>query len=118
MTKDKALKRALKELFAVLESINAGLVHFDGDDFHETLKIIKESLAQPAQEPVASITKEARGTLILHSGWDDLPNGTKFYTTPPKRPWVGLTEAEIDEWTPEIHGVIRLIDAQLKEKNT
>jgi len=35
-----------------------------------------------------------------------------------QRPWVGLTETEIDEWTPEIHGVIRSIEAKLKEKNT
>jgi hypothetical protein len=41
----------------------------------------------------------------------------RYYTTPPKRPWVGLTETEIDEWTPEIHGVIRSIEAKLKEKN-
>ena len=40
------------------------------------------------------------------------------HTTQQQRQWVGLTEAEIDEWPPEIHGVIRLIDAQLKEKNT
>jgi len=36
---------------------------------------------------------------------------------PVQRPWVGLTETEIDEWTPEIHGVIRSIEAKLKEKN-
>jgi hypothetical protein len=48
--------------------------------------------AEAQLEQAASITKEARGTLILHSGWDDLPDGTKFYTTPQKRPWVGLTD--------------------------
>jgi hypothetical protein len=36
---------------------------------------------------------------------------------PPQRTWVGLTETEIDEWTPEIHGVIRSIEAKLKELN-
>jgi len=35
-----------------------------------------------------------------------------------QRPWVGLTDEEMDEWTPEIHGVIRSIEAALKEKNT
>ena len=34
-----------------------------------------------------------------------------------KRPWVGLTDEEIDAWTPEIHGVIRSIEQVLKEKN-
>jgi hypothetical protein len=34
------------------------------------------------------------------------------------RPWVGLTDEEVDEWAPEIHVVIRAIEAKLKEKNT
>ena len=32
--------------------------------------------------------------------------------------WVGLTDEEINEWTPEIHPVIQTIEAKLKEKNT
>jgi hypothetical protein len=36
---------------------------------------------------------------------------------PAQRPWVGLTDEEIDEWTPEIHGVIRIVEQALKEKN-
>jgi len=39
------------------------------------------------------------------------------HTTPPQRQWVGLTDEEIDKWTPEIHGVIRAIEQALKEKN-
>jgi hypothetical protein len=35
-----------------------------------------------------------------------------------QRPWVGLTDEELDEWTPEIHDVIRAIEDKLKEKNT
>ena len=34
-----------------------------------------------------------------------------------KREWVELTDEEINEWTPEIHVVIRAIQAKLKEKN-
>lgn len=34
-----------------------------------------------------------------------------------KRTWVGLTDEEIDEWTPEIHAVIKAIEAKLKDKN-
>jgi len=76
---------------------------------------------QPAQEPVASITKEARGTLILHLGWDDLPNGTKFYTTPQQRPWVGLTgqeQALIASVSKDVPDAIYRANAKLKEKNT
>ena len=39
----------------------------------------------------------------------------KFF--PPKREWVGLTDEEVDEWTPEIHAVVRSVEAKLKEKN-
>jgi len=35
-----------------------------------------------------------------------------------KREWVGLTDEEINEWTPEIHSVIQAIEAKLREKNT
>ena len=35
-----------------------------------------------------------------------------------QRTWVGLTDEEVDEWTPEIHSVIRAIEAKLREKNT
>ena len=37
--------------------------------------------------------------------------------TPPQRTWVGLTNEEIDEWTPEIHSIIQTIEAKLKQKN-
>jgi hypothetical protein len=40
-----------------------------------------------------------------------------LYTAPPRREWRGLTEEEIDCWTPEIHPVIFAIEAKLKEKN-
>lgn len=36
----------------------------------------------------------------------------------PQRTWVGLTDEEINEWTPEIHAVIQAIETKLKEKNT
>jgi len=81
--------------------------------------------AQPAQEPVAwAIYDKRGGSKSLHWPENHSPNGdaTRFdavplYATPPQRPWVGLTDKQMDEWTPEIHGVIRSIEAALKEKN-
>jgi hypothetical protein len=35
-----------------------------------------------------------------------------------KKEWIGLTDEEVEKWTPEIHGVIRTIEATLKERNT
>ena len=37
---------------------------------------------KPEQEPV--VTKNEKG-LTLHVGWDDLPAGTRLYTSPPQR---------------------------------
>jgi hypothetical protein len=44
-----------------------------------------------------------------------------FYTTPPQRTWVDLTDDEENEYNylgPDMHWVIQEIAAKLKEKNT
>jgi hypothetical protein len=77
-------------------------------------------MVQPAQEPVTTVTSESENPDVTMSWWHEppLPVGTPLYTYPPQRPWVGLTDEEMDEWTPEIHGVIRSIEAALRSKNT
>jgi hypothetical protein len=69
---------------------------------------------------------------LQEGGWDtiadrdwmeSLPVGTKLYTAPPKREWVGLTDDEIDEaldFYDSFGGRLdaRKIEAKLKEKNT
>jgi hypothetical protein len=95
-------------------------------------------LTQPAQEPVAWRTFDGEGGYDYraydmnehyaeewnkrnpnHKGWVEA-----LYTTPPQRPWVGLTDGErleaagidaADEWFWE---VVEAIEAKLKEKNT
>ena len=106
------LGRVHRELLDVLNSINQDKIHHDGDDFHELLNDVEKALAQPEQEPV--IDKSAAIRIATTLGW-----------TPP-RPWVGLTDEEIDE----LHGSpmnlehsgalkwVRIIEAKLKEKNT
>ena len=85
---------------------------------------------QPEQEPVAWWVTNPDGEI----DWCDEPIQYKeqrpleelidgcgyapLYTAPPQRTWVGLTDDEIDEWTPEIHTVIKAIEAKLKERNT
>ena len=56
----------------------------------------KAALAQPAQEPVATVTSETGNPDVTMSWWHEpaLPVGTKLYTTPPQRPWVWLTEED------------------------
>ena len=87
--------------------------------------------AQPAQEPVAWTTMPEAEDWCFVSGNKD-PNvkleGKWFplYTTPQQRPWVGLTDAEIEELFQSAAGAdeetdirfARLIEAKLKEKNT
>ena len=82
-----------------------------------------DSLAQPEQEPVAEYIGENWDGSIVQL-YEDLQKGTKLYTTPPQREWVGLTEGDIDLiWpspagTNSVYLVARAIEAKLKEKNS
>jgi len=91
MTKDEALKLALE----ALEEAHYKVEHKqDAAKREQAITAIKEALAQPVQEPVA--TKNNEG-ITLHVGWDDLPVGTKLYTTLPQRPWVDEAAIRADE---------------------
>ena len=95
-------------------------------------KALKEALAKSEQEPVATV--ESVATVVSESGnqevtmswWHEpaLPVGTKLYTIPPKRTWVGLTDEEYKELHLQIGPVYyyqeygQAIEAKLKEKNT
>ena len=88
------------------------------------------ALAQ--QEPVAWITDGGKGELwwyqsskfdeegnLIGPNPDDIP----LYTAPPKREWVGLTDAEIHDMNGyeedrRMYRFARAIEAKLKEKNT
>jgi len=88
-----------------------------------------DNKAQPAQEPVAWmnpswIDPDTRGwqsdsfESIPIEGW--LP----IYTTPPQRPWVGLTDKEVDQFhnwkdcTWSTNELVRHVEATLRIKNT
>ena len=79
---------------------------------------------QPEQEPVAWMHNSIRGNVIAHRPADIDRNPDRWialYTTPPQRPWVGLTDEEENEYNylgPDMHWVIQEIEAKLKEKNT
>ena len=87
----------------------------------------KFEVAQPAQEPVAFI---CQSNLYMAEDVDEYCTATHIplYTAPPQRPWVGLTDEEIDAiyWQHENHcgeykvsiwPYERAIEAKLKEKN-
>jgi hypothetical protein len=91
----------------------------------------KNSLAQPEQEPVAINQHRIPYCADWYDGIPDHHDGhgpyevRTLYTTPPKeqrscdkRPWVGLTDEEMDKWIEEEHDVLRWAEVKLKEKNT
>jgi hypothetical protein len=91
-------------------------------------KALRDRLAQPEPEPVAWGNK--KGEFKVHQEADDAFKSTAipFYTAPPKREWVGLTDEEVNViidkeigfnscWGVE-EGFARAIEVILKEKNT
>ena len=82
-------------------------------------------IGQPAQEPVAHVI--VIGDMVSvstgSSGLKDLfelGNGAPLYTTPPQRPWVGLTDEDELDWEEggNLKDLVKAIEAKLKEKNT
>ena len=124
MTKDEALKLALEAL-----KRTGNIAGFAHEREQAVITAIDEVLAQPVQEPVGSVVRWLDGSLV--HGWfsDPPPEGTLLYITPPavqpQRPWVGLTDEEIDyaahycvKSGQSVNAAIRAIEAKLKEKNT
>ena len=77
---------------------------------------------QKDSEPVGEIV-EAHG-LVGVSIPEMPPVGTKLYTEPPNRVWMGLTDQDMktmflnDVKTPLLADFARAIEAKLREKNT
>jgi hypothetical protein len=87
--------------------------------------ILRERLAQPEQEPVAWLYRDAWGVMKLSQTTPPPVGAFPVYTTPQQRPWVGLTAADIKEiWKGEPMLLpwdmtrTLAIEAKLKEKNT
>ena len=79
--------------------------------------------AQQQQEPVAVYVGETWCGSVVRL-YEELPLETPLYTSPPaSKPWVGLTEEEVDEcyywkgrqWTTD--ELVRHVEAKLREKN-
>ena len=121
MTKDKALKMALK----FIERVNRdGWILEDFEpQMYEAITAIKEAL-ETKDEPVATVISES-GANVTHSWWHEpaLPIGTKLYTSP-QRTWVELTDEDIPSGEDPIFGhqyfLVGMLYANkvLKEKNT
>ena len=86
-----------------------------------------DRLARLGQEPVGEARQMSEFVEgFTHCIWDArvIPVGTKLYTTPPQRPWVGLTPQERDEINQQVYGAVphhvafhHAIEAKLRSKN-
>jgi len=101
MDKEEALKLALEALKRYQ------IKRQDFDTFAEAITAIKEALAQPEREPVEDVVEY-------------FADGTRIVRIAPQRPWVGLTEKQIEvieEIALTKQWAIRMTIAQLKECN-
>jgi hypothetical protein len=81
------------------------------------IKELEAQLSQPAQEPVACVQdldEVKRKHLVYEKGmdWKD-----PLYTTPPQRPWVGMTPEETSGFTQHEMTVVKYVSKVLQEKN-
>ena len=81
MTKDEALKLALEALEEIADEVFSPYDNKLGG----AILAIREALAQPEQEPVATVTSESANPNISMSWWHEpaLPVGTKLYASLP-----------------------------------
>ena len=108
----------MSELRKAAEMVLKAWDKWKGGPFEREMEFLRQALAQPEQEPVAWVYNG-----ILHE-FDPSEFATSevkpLYTAPPKREWVGLTDAEYDElmlsgdWGGSL---IQATQAKLKEKN-
>jgi len=124
MTKDGALRLALEALERSVatcldpyshEQVMSRPEHF----INQAITAITSAL-EAKDEPVAEVTSET-GADITMSWWHEpaLPIGTKLYTTPPQRTWVGLTDEDLANCESEEDvRFVQAIEAQLKGNNT
>jgi len=123
MNKREALKLALEALDCICSPLHVREIEKIGN----AMKAIKETLAQPDQEPVAWMREDEDCTDCIV--WEQTEEHTiPLYTTPTKREWVGLTDEEKNDCLvsadpceclakPESHQLMEDVEAKLKEKN-
>ena len=122
MTKDEALKLALEALEKKAGSWGVGQEMLN----KAAIAAIKEALEQSVQQ----VQKDELAGVAYVDDLDlwhfyplretvNFPAGTKFYTTPQQRQWVGLTDEEAS-WCQASSTIQtwKRIEAKLKEKNT
>ena len=123
---------AMQMALEALEQIHPGnLTPMAEEAWNKAITALRQAL-ETEQEPVAWITNGGNGELWWHrsSKFDEEgnligpnPDDIPLYTSPPKREWVGLTDAEIHDMNGyeedrRMYRFARAIEAKLREKNT
>ncbi|NBT78610.1 MAG: hypothetical protein EBT04_09180 [Betaproteobacteria bacterium] len=124
MTDRELMKQAL-DAFGGLLTFNPSPAEYKQG--RDVVAALRDRLAQPEQELVIDCPrcghccpKSNQEPVVLMDA-PLLLNGQPLYTTPPHRPWVGLTDEDRQALAAEQHGWEGLcfaVEAKLKEKNT
>ena len=122
----EALKIALDALETELsiDWTNNDEFNASAEKMYEAIAAIKEALTQPEQEPSGHFLDFAYSDSIAYVHvYDQFRKGQQFYKAPPQRTWVGLTDEELHQICNSLdyygdRGLVQLIEAKLKEKNT
>lgn len=104
---------------ALLQQALDALEEISGGYSQNLIAALRDRLAQPEQEPVATV-RCINGITI---GYLEVmqPVGTKLYTTPPQRQWQGLARLEFQkavEGLEDLEDCWIAIESALREKNT
>ena len=114
-----------------LKALEWSMANTDDDNAnrHNAITALRQALAQPEQEPDywVGYNPSEGGQFLIET---DKPSNEQIaiyefqpvFTTPPSKPWVSLTDEEIDRLDlpdrPTVKEFVRFIEVALKEKNT
>jgi len=93
---------------------------------HKAIDALRAAIAEAAMQRLTDVQQEMEQRPAIYPeearelGLEEIP----YYTHPPRREWVGLTEDDLNFWSEELgldelgKGVLRAVDAHLKEQNS
>lgn len=118
MTKDEALKLALEAL--EMEAKGYADKH---KRLYPTAHALRQAIEQAEQQEPVAYLDEGLGAFYWAKDYKKAVGFTPLYTSPQAKPWVGLTDEEIESifsscsvW--DKFKYERMLEVKLKEKNT